>query len=239
MPPSLVIAALAVLFLAALTKSVLGFADTLVAMPLLTLTVGLHVATPVAMVAAFSVSCLMMVRHWRKMDLGAAWRLLVAALFGIPLGVWGLKQLPEAWLTTFLGILLILVGLYYLRRPALPARSEPYWTYLFGFLAGVLGGAYNIAAPPLLIHGTLRRWSPEQFRSTLQGFFVVLDAMIMVGHFSAGLWTPDVLQLFALSIPVLALGFWVGNRIGDRLPTATYERLLYVALIVLGVMLML
>ena len=238
MPPELILIALLILFIAAMTKAVLGFADTLVAMPLLTLTVGLQIATPLSMLVAFSVSCLMMVKHWRNMDLGAVWRLLLAAIIGIPLGVWGLKQLPEVWLTTFLGILLILIGLYYLRRPALPSRSEAYWTYILGFLAGVFGGAYNIAGPPLLIHGTLRRWSPAQYRSTLQGFFIVLDAVIMIGHISAGLWTPAVLQLFALSIPAFALGFWVGNRVNTRLSVPLFERILYVALIVMGVMLL-
>lgn len=238
MPTSLIIIALCVLFIGAITKAVLGFGDTLVAMPLLTLTLGLQVATPVSMLVAFSVSCLMMVKYRQNLDLSAVWRLLLAAVIGIPLGVWGLKQLPEVWLTTFLGTLLIVVGLYYLRRPTLPARSEAYWTYIFGFLAGVLGGAYNIAAPPLLVHGTLRRWSPAQYRSTLQGFFIVLDGLVMAGHFSAGLWTPAVLQLFLLSIPAMVLGFWLGNRINSRLSVPLYERLLYIALIVMGVMLL-
>ncbi len=238
MPPELIAVAVTCLFLGAVTKVVLGFGDVLVAIPLLTLAVGLQTAAPVSMLMAFSVSCFMLIKHWHNVEFNAVWRLLLAAVIGIPLGVWGLKQLPEVWLTTFLGILLIIIGLYYLRRPTLPARNETYWTYLFGFLAGLLGGAYNIAGPPLLIHGTLRRWSPEQFRSNLQGFFIVLDAVIIISHISAGLWTPTVLQLYAFALPAIALSFWVGNRINTHIPVPLFERILYIALVVMGVLLL-
>ena len=237
MPVPLVVIALAVLFIAALTKSILGFGEALVAIPLLTLALGIQIAAPVAMLMAASVTFILMLKNWRSIDLSAIWRLLLAAVVGIPLGVWGLKQLPEVWLTTLLGILLILMGLYYLRRPSLPARLENRWAYLLGFVAGVLGGAYNIAGPPLIVYGTLRRWSPDQFRSTLQGFFIIIDVVIMIGHAGAGLWTPVVLQLFALSIPAILIGLWAGNRINAHISAPMFERILYVALIVLGVML--
>ncbi|MBZ0303609.1 MAG: sulfite exporter TauE/SafE family protein, partial [Anaerolineae bacterium] len=212
--------------------------EALVAIPLLTLALGIQTAAPVAMLMASGVTLVLMAQNWRMIDLRAIWRLALAAVVGIPLGVWGLKQLPEIWLTTLLGILLIGIGLYYLRRPTLPTLMAERWTYLLGFCAGVLGGAYNIAGPPLIIYGTLRRWPPEQFRSTLQGFFIFIDVLILIGHAGAGLWTPTVLQLFALSIPAIVLGLWAGNRVSAHLSAPMFERLLYGALIVLGVMLM-
>ena len=41
----------------------------------------------------------------------------------------------------------------------------------FGFFAGILGGAYNTNGPPVVIYGSLRKWSPATFRATLQGYF--------------------------------------------------------------------
>jgi hypothetical protein len=37
--------------------------------------------------------------------------------------------------------------------------------------AGVLGGAYGMNGPPLVIYGSLRGSSPQHFRATLQGYF--------------------------------------------------------------------
>jgi hypothetical protein len=235
--PAAIAITFAVLFFAAFTKSILGFGEALVAVPLLTLALDIQVASPVSMLMAASVTLIMMLRNWRLIDLRAIWRLTLAAVVGIPLGIWFLKGWPEVWLTTVLGVLLVLIGLYYLGRPALPARPENYWTYLLGFSAGVLGGAYNIAGPPLLIYGTLRRWPPQQFRATLQGFFFVINAVILTGHASAGLWTPTVLQLFALSIPAILIGFWAGGRVSRHVSPDAFARLVYIALIVSGVFL--
>src|SRR5262249_25397617 len=44
--------------------------------------------------------------------------------------------------------------------------------WLFGFTGGVLGGAYGMNGPPLVVYGSLRHWSPEHFRATLQGYFL-------------------------------------------------------------------
>lgn len=239
LPPDAVAITLIVLFAAAFTKSVLGFGEALIAVPLLTLALGVQTAAPVSVLMASAVTLVMLIKNWRAINFQAIWRLIAAAVVGIPLGVWGLTRLPEVWLTTLLGGLLIAIGLYYLRRPTLPPQLGERWTYVFGFFAGLLGGAYNIAGPPLIVYGTMRRWSPDQFRSTLQGFFIVVDGLILISHAGAGLWTPDVLQLFGLSLPAIALGFWLGNRLNRAISPALFARLVYIALVILGVMLLL
>ena len=45
--------------------------------------------------------------------------------------------------------------------------------YLFGFVAGVLGAAYNTSGVVITIYATLRDWSPDRFRSTLQSYFCI------------------------------------------------------------------
>ena len=73
--------------------------------------------------------------------------------------------------------------------------------WLFGFGAGVLGGAYGMNGPPLVAYGTLRRWSPEQFRATLQGYFLPASLVGMAGYWVAGLWVPAVTRYYLMSLP--------------------------------------
>jgi uncharacterized membrane protein YfcA len=142
-----------------------------VAIPLLTLVVGIQVATPVVGLTAGALTLLILAQNWRQVEMGVTWRLTLAAAFGIPLGVWGLKHLPDEWTTAALGFLLIGIGTYNLTQPSLLTLEGSRWTYLFGFLAGILGGAYNMAGPPMIVYGAMSRWPPAQFRATLQGFF--------------------------------------------------------------------
>jgi len=232
-------AILAILFLAALTKATLGFGESLLAIPLLTLLIGLQTAVPLVTLIAATVTLLLLVRNWQQIDLTAMGRLVVAALVGVPVGIWGLATLPMAPITRLLGLLLLLIGSYNLLQPRLSGLQDRRWPYLFGFLAGVLGGAYNMTSPPVLIYGAVRRWSPEQFRVTMQGFFLPVSALILVGHATTGLWTSAVLSLYLLAWPVMLVAFWLGNRFAERLDPAILARLLYGALLVLGVTLLL
>lgn len=225
---------LTILFLAAFIKATLGFGESLVAIPLLTMVVGVQMATPLISLIAATVTLFIMLRSWEQIDLGATWRLTVSAAVGVPAGIWGLSRFPSIWLVAGLGAMLILTGLFYLTRPTLPPIHNPSWAYLFGFLSGTFGGAYGVASPPTLVYSTMRRWKPEQFRVTLQSFFLPLSAMILIGHAASGLWTPQVLWLYAISWPIMLIAFWVGNRLSRQLDREAYERIVYTSLIVLG-----
>ena len=225
---------LAILFLAAFTKATLGFGESLLTIPMLTLVLGVQTAVPLVSLIAGTITLLMLVRGWQELRMAVVWRLMLAALVGVPIGVWALTFLPGRWVTSTLGVMLIGVGFYYLHRPTIQLFQGQQWAYLFGFVAGILGGAYSMASPPVLIYGAAQRWPPEQFRVTLQGFFLPLSATILLSHAVAGLWSRQVLQYYALSWPMMLIAFWLGEKVSRRIPTALFERLLYGALIVLG-----
>lgn len=230
---------LSILFLAAFIKSTLGFGESLVTIPLLTLVLGVQMATPLISLIAATITLLIMIRSWDEIEFGATWRLTLSAAFGVPAGIWGLSRLPSSWLVNGLGMILILTGLYYLARPALPPIQHPGWAYLFGFLSGLLGGAYSMASPPTLVYSTMRRWEPSRFRATVQSFFLPLSGMILIGHAAAGLWTSQLLLFYAISWPIMLLAFWIGSKVGQRLKREIYERVVYTSLIVLGLALIL
>lgn len=228
-----------VLFVATLVHAVFGFGSALVAMPLLALTVGVQTATPLVAFVMLTTTGVMLWGSWRHVDLHATWQLVVSSLVGIPIGVLILKAAPEAWVKGLLGVFLITSSLYVLLRPPLRSLERHGWAYVFGFVAGVLGGAYNTNGPPLVLYGALRRWSPERFRATLQGYFVPATVFIWVGHGLGGLWTPQVVKLYVLSLPLVLLALGLGIKLNHRIPARRFERLLGVILIGLGLLLLL
>ncbi len=237
LPLYLVILTLFILFCSTLTRSTFGFGDALIAMPLLTLVVGIQIATPLVALISITIAFIIVGTSWQNIDLSSAWRLIVASIAGVPIGLFILKTAPEDLVKAILGILLILFGLYSLFKPVLISIRQPRWAYGFGFVAGILGGAYNTHGPPLVLYGTLRHWSPARFRATLQGYFVCTGMFLVLGHAVSGLLTVQVLQLSALALPVTGLAIFMGGKLNQRISTQKFERILYVALIVLGVML--
>lgn len=160
-----------ILFITTFTRATLGFGDALIAMPLLTLTVGIQTATPLVAFVAITVALALLIRNRQHIDLAATWRLILASLVGIPIGLLLLKGISDAVVTAILGVLLVAFGLYKLTMPQFPPLQQRIFAYLFGFVAGILGGAYNTNGPPIVVYGTLHQWSPERFRATLQGYF--------------------------------------------------------------------
>jgi uncharacterized membrane protein YfcA len=233
-----VLLTLLILFVSTFVRSALGFGDALLAMPLLALLLGVRVATPLVAFAASTIAVTILLRHWRSVDVRATWRLVVASLAGIPFGLLLLKYAPEAYVKLALGVLLVLYGLYGLFVPRLPVVRGEGLAYAFGFVAGVLGGAYNTNGPPVVIYGALKGWPPEYFRATLQGCFLLTGLMILIGHGLAGLWTPQVLRLYAFSVPVIMLAVFAGEKLNRRIPRETFSRVIYAFLVVMGVLFM-
>lgn len=237
-PLTLMLLALFILFISTLARSTFGFGDALIAMPLLTLTIGVQAATPLVALVGVTIALTIVGGSWRSIDIRATWRLILASLVGIPVGLFLLTSAPEEVVKGVLGALIILFSLYGLSHPTLPLLHRQNWAYGFGFVAGILGGAYNTNGPPVVIYGTLRRWPPIRFRATLQGYFLPTIIMIAVGHGLSGLWTFEVLQLYALALPLVLAAIFLGGKLNARIPAGRFERFLYVVLIVLGMLLL-
>ena len=103
-----------------------------------------------------------------------------------------------------------------------------------GFLSGVLGGAYGMNGPPLAIYGALRRWTPQHFRATLQGYFLPASIAGLVGYAVLGLWQPPLTRYFVLCLPVVATGILLGRVINQQMKGQGFFRLVYAGLIAIG-----
>lgn len=233
------ILALAVLFVASTVHAGMGFGSALVAMPLLSLLLGVEVATPLVGLAVPVTLVLVLARSWQHLDLRATAQLLIGSACGIPVGVLVLRQVPASIILAVLGCVLIAYGMWGLVRPRLPRLN---WTpagYLFGVCAGLLGGACNINGPPVVLYGALSGWEPARFRATLSGYFLPTAVLICAAHAATGLWSMRVFELFLMALPVLLVGNWCGLRLARRIPAARFAYLLHWLLVMLGALLFL
>ena len=233
----------AILFVSTFIHSTLGFGQALIAMPLLAMIVELKTATPLVAFVLMTTAAVILLRNWRVVDLSAVWRLVLSSCLGIPVGLFLLRGVPEELMKVFLGILVILFSLYnlanrYLKIIDLNRMSgESVLAYLFGFLAGVVGAAYNTSGLVITIYATLRDWSPDRFRSTLQSYFVFTGLLILASHGLAGLWTPYVLRLYVTSLPLVLAGIFLGGKLNRFIPQGQFDGYVNVGLLIIGFLL--
>ena len=180
---------LTVIFVATLIRSTLGFGEALVAVPLLALRMPVTIAAPLAVMVSVAVAAVIVVQDFQRIELRIAAGLIFASLFGIPLGVLLLARGNEHVVKTILGAVIIAFSIYALAfRSRLHLKHDHRgWLVGCGFLSGILGGAYGMNGPPLAIYGALRRWSPQHFRATLQGYFLPASLVGLAGYVVLGL----------------------------------------------------
>ncbi|HEY2168908.1 MAG TPA: sulfite exporter TauE/SafE family protein [Candidatus Angelobacter sp.] len=166
-----------IMFIATLIRSAFGFGEALVAVPLLAFVLPLRVAAPLAVLVSITIAGIVVVQDWKRIHVQSAGWLVLSSVFGIPIGLLLLTSRHQRVVKAALAVIIILFSAYSLmaRTPWELKRDSRGWLLACGFCAGVLGGAYGMNGPPIVVYGAMRRWSAQHFRATLQGYFFACE----------------------------------------------------------------
>ena len=204
-------------------------------MPLLILILPIQVAAPLVALVGGLAELLLLLKYREAFNLQAVSILIAASMVGIPVGVYLLGWVDEGVVTAVLGLIVIAYALYALIGFKPPALANRGWAVLFGFVGGILGGAYNTSGPPIIIYGSCRRWPPAEFKSNLQGFFLVIGIMVIFTHFLSGNFTPIVWYNFFIAVPAILLALFVGFRLDKYIDPLRFRKIVLIALVILGI----
>jgi uncharacterized protein len=232
-------------FVGALMRTMFGFGEAIVSMPLLAL-LPIPIDTSVSLIglAGLTVAALTVVGGWRHIERPVLIRLAISTVIGVPVGLVMIHLTPATIITTGLGVFLVAYGGYSMIKKKLfkaidhPLLNSRGWVLPFGFASGALGSAYNFNGVPVAVYGTLRQWNPDRFRGTLQAHFLISGVLVVTGQALGGLWTINTLILYGYSIPAILLATLLGVYINKRIPAKRFESYLFLIIILLGVLLL-
>jgi len=228
-------------FIAALVRSTLGFGESLIAVPLFLLFLPLTVAVPLSVMMSILIALIIVIQDRRSIHFQSAKWLVFYAILGIPFGLLLLLYGNATWVKCCLGLLIITYAGYSLMHNTkkLPKIRDKRLRFFCGFLSGILGGAYGLNGPPLVIYGHLNRWSAKRFRATLQAYFLPASFVGFIGYFLKGLVTTEVNYYFGWSlltvIPAVFLGRWLNRKLNNQ----SFFKYVYIGLVIIGFMLIL
>jgi uncharacterized protein len=174
-----------------------------------------------------------------KLRQALVWRdiapFIIGGFVGVPLGTMLLTYLNPAYLRSGVGVLLIVYGAYGLAQPKLPTvRANAATDGAVGLANGVLAGLTGFPGFIITIWCQLRGWKRNHQRTVFQP--VLLAAMIanVISLGVAGAITPAVVRLFALGLPAMLAGLWVGFKFYGKLDDAKFRKVILVLLLVAG-----
>lgn len=226
-------------FAATLFRSTFGFGEALIAVPLFSLFLPIELAVPLTVMMSIIVALTVIIQDHKHIHFSSAKWLVIFAALGIPLGLIILFYGNETYVKVGLGALIILYSLYTLFAKNAFHLKEDNKLYLFicGFLSGILGGAYGLNGPPLVVYGNMRRWEPQYFRATLQAYFFPANLLGLFGYIYEGMVTPVVIEYFLLSLIVVFPAIFLGRYLNKKLKGDAFYKYVYGGLILIGIIL--
>jgi uncharacterized membrane protein YfcA len=233
--PIFIIATFAGAFVAGLS----GFAFGLVAASLwLYILSPLQTATLIVafglIVQGYSVWKLRRALDWRKL-----WPFVAGAAIGVPVGVTLLTWANPHSVRVGVGIFLIMYSLYAFFRPTLrPVTGGGAAADAgVGFLNGLLGGMTGLAGILVTIWSGLRGWPKDVQRAVFQPVAVSIFLMSALWLGAKGTVTSETIKLFAIGLPFLFAGTWLGLRLFGRLNEAAFRKVVLALLFASGAIL--
>jgi hypothetical protein len=235
-PLALALAALA-LFVGGAVKGVAALGLPLVAIPLLTLVVGLKHAvalTVVPMVVSNLVQSFQGGNFRRSLR---QFRVLAPILFVFALiGTRLLVRVPQRTLELVLGLALVVLPLAMHFRPGLELRpAQRRWgDPLIGIIAGLLGGMAAYYGPPLMIYVLGLRLPKAEFVSGISLLYWIAGLGLFIGVYGFGVADPSLLGISVLLLLPMGAGMWLGQRVQLRLSEPAFARLLVAVYLATG-----
>ncbi len=237
-----IILILTISFFACLVRSTLGFGESLIAVPLFLLFLPIEVAVPLSVMLSIIIALVIVIQDHAKIHFQSAKWLVIYAILGIPLGLFVLIYGNETFVKIILGFLIILYSLYSLSKKKIGVptkKNNRLWLFICGFLSGVLGGAYGLNGPPLVVYGNFKKWTAKHFRATLQAYFLPASLMGAIGYYTKGLLTQEVNYYFLLSLTTAIPAIFLGRYLNHKLNDNSFFKYVYWSLIIIGLILIL
>lgn len=216
-----------------------GFGSSIIGVPILAHWFPLTFAVPLITALDSAATINASYRQWPRADFAELRRLLPAMLLGIATGATLLVNLARAPALLALGLFVAAYGAYLLIGPREWHAAGPAWAWPLGLAGGVFSVLFGTGGPLYVVYLSARIADKTALRAT-SSCLVTISVLIRTGVFifTGLLLQPKVLFLAALMLPVMFIGYWVGNHLHFNLSRAGVIRLIAALLCANGALLM-
>jgi len=218
-------------------KGTLGIGLPLVAVPLLTTVLDLPTAVALMVVPVLTSNIIQALQGNRKIaTLRRFLPLLLALILSTVLAAQFLSSVNLRTGSLVLGVIVVLFSLSQLIRFdfAISKSQERYLNPVVGLIAGFLGGLSNLFGPPLIMYLVALKLEKDDFVTTIGLLFVIASATFYTTLASVGVLTLEkATGSLVAAIPVMA-GVFIGTRLRARIHQKTFEQVLMVVLVFVG-----
>ncbi|GAB6171187.1 sulfite exporter TauE/SafE family protein [Paradesulfitobacterium aromaticivorans] len=224
---------LVVIVLVATTLQVgTGFGFSIMATPFLLLLYEGHDAIQINVILAVVISLVMVFKIRHDADKALLLQLIKGSVAGIPIGMVFFLMLDVRFLKILVSTLILLLTFLLMLR--LKIRQSKRKDLLTGGISGFLSASLGMPGPPLLIYFSGIGMPKERVRSTILAFAIVVYSVSFVLQLVLYGTNKTVWLASLSSLPVLAVGTFLGQLLFQKLNQRLFTALTYAVLVFTG-----
>ncbi len=227
-------------FVAALASGLAGFAFALIASG-----VYLHVLEPAAAVAlvlagSLATQAVTVFRLRAGIVWPRLWPFLAGGVIGVPLGTLMLGRFDAETFRFVVGLFLVAYSLFMLavKHPPPVAAGGRAADAAVGLIGGVMGGLAGLSGAVPTVWCGLRGWTKDEQRGVYQPFIVAMQGLGLGTLAAAGAVGVDTWIAFAICLPALLAGAFIGLKLYARVDDRGFRRIVLGLLLVSGLALL-
>lgn len=175
-------------------------------------------------------------RYRKHVQWGQILRVGTPMLFGVALGTWFMAATQTRSASFFnhivAGLVLLMCAVQLIRQhwPSLDERLPH--SLVFAWIVGLIGGVAtmlaNAAGPISTLYLLILGLGKKEFIHTQAWWFLILNILKLPFSASLGLINLGSLSLNAVLLPPLALGFFLGGKLVERIPQQAFAQIVMV-----------
>lgn len=213
------------IFLGFFVQTLIGFAGSLIALPILLLAVKLPDAIAFISIFYLFSSAFMVYKEWRNIDRDTILRLTLTSIVGVVLGIAVLTYSRPVILQTGLGFFILLyVGYVLLGKKELALGKKTNWA--FGVLGGFFSGVFSTGGPLYVISVKNSVQEAKSFRATMIGVLALVTLIRIPALSISGVLDLDHVKMSMVILPVFFLAQFLGAKLFPKVNEVQFKKIL-------------
>ncbi|MBR7139189.1 MAG: sulfite exporter TauE/SafE family protein [Lentisphaeria bacterium] len=235
-----------IVFTSFTVEGIAGFGATVMALPFVSMLIGLDKAVPMLSSLSVLLSIFIVSKSWRNLDLKEYGFILLHVGLGVPFGLFMMDFLPREWLIGILAFFMLfvgfkgLLGVFCQKNPApnqLPGKKNILSRFIL-FIGGIIQGAFSSGGPIVVMYTSKALPEKSKFRATLSSLWLTTNTiMITKWTLSGTVWTWQVGKMILCALPFIVCGMLLGDFLHRKVDQRKFTLLVYSVLILAAFML--
>lgn len=213
----------------AFVQAFTGFGFALIATPILFFFIDPKIAIVLMVCTGAFVTAALSTIYWKQIEFKRALYLSAGSLIGTPIGSYLLSLLSPAHIKIMVGCVVIVLSLLLMANRFPYLRPFRFWHLTIGGIGGLLTASTSMGGPPLVLFLLSQNLTKNNFLGTISATGCIASLFSIVLFATMGLIDREILKLSAASLPMLALGLFLGTKALKKIDN---KRFRYLAILI-------